>query len=178
MTDPYEPRPRPDAPGRPPQGYEPPPGYGAPPGWGSAPVGPQGPQGYGPPPGYQGPPPPGGYGVQKKNGFGVASLVLGIASLVLFWSAVGGVVLGALALVFGVLGRKRVSRGEADNGGVALAGIITGAIGLVLGLVVGVGIVVALTRGDFGSFADCTNAAQTQADQDQCARDFGNSFSR
>ena len=70
------------------------------------------------------------------NGMGTAAMVLGILSLCLFCLyGVAGIVLGTLAVIFGVLGRKRVTRGEANNGGQALAGIITGAIGILIGAV-------------------------------------------
>jgi hypothetical protein len=71
------------------------------------------------------------------NGMGITSMVLGILSICLFCLyGVVGIILGTLALIFGILGRKRAQRGEATNGGMALAGIITGSIGLVIGLVV------------------------------------------
>ncbi|MEV7416716.1 DUF4190 domain-containing protein [Streptomyces sp. NPDC089919] len=114
-------------PGFPPQG---PPGYQqAPPGY---------PQG--PPPGYQGYPgypgyAHGGWGApQPRNAFGVTALVLGILSVLIFCSSVFAVVMGITAIVFGFLGRGRAKRGEATNGGQALAGIILGAVGVVLGI--------------------------------------------
>ncbi|MGI5480348.1 DUF4190 domain-containing protein [Streptomyces lavendofoliae] len=78
---------------------------------------------------YAGP----GWQQAPSNGLGVTALVLGIISVVLFCLWGLGVVLGVLALVFGVLGRKKAQRGEADNHGVALAGIILGAVGIVVG---------------------------------------------
>nr|WP_237331441.1 DUF4190 domain-containing protein [Streptomyces mexicanus] len=45
-------------------------------------------------------------------------------------------VLGILAVVFGVKGRRKAARGEADNHGQAQAGFIMGIIGIVLGLAV------------------------------------------
>jgi hypothetical protein len=67
-----------------------------------------------------------------RNGFGLAALVLGIATVLLFWVPFVGVVLGLLAVVFAVLGRSRVRRAEASNGGVVVAGLVTGLVGLVL----------------------------------------------
>ncbi|MEV5510916.1 DUF4190 domain-containing protein [Streptomyces orinoci] len=66
-----------------------------------------------------------------NNGFGVAALVLGILGLVLSCTVVFGVVLGVLALVFGVIGRAKTTRGEAANQGQALAGLILGGVSLV-----------------------------------------------
>lgn len=71
------------------------------------------------------------------NGMGVTAMVLGILSVCLFCLyGVVAIVLGVLALIFGILGRKRAQRGEATNGGMALAGIILGSVGIVIGLVV------------------------------------------
>ncbi|MGZ9933698.1 DUF4190 domain-containing protein [Streptomyces sp. NC-S4] len=104
-------------------------------------------------PGYQAYPgqsayPP--YGVQRSNGFGITALVLGILAVVGCITSFFALALGIAAVVFGVLGRGKANRGEADNGGMALAGIILGAIGIVLGAVV-IAIVFAgfMERGSF-----------------------------
>ncbi|QKW52689.1 DUF4190 domain-containing protein [Streptomyces buecherae] len=65
---------------------------------------------------------------RPNNAQGTAALVLGIVGLVLFFSIVFGIVLGTLAIIFGALGRGKARRGEANNGGAALAGIITGIV--------------------------------------------------
>ncbi|MFG2336096.1 DUF4190 domain-containing protein [Streptomyces yangpuensis] len=108
-----------------------PPGYGYP--------GYPGDAGYPGYPAQQGYPFPGAYppyGRQPSNGFGVTSLVLGILAVVGCITSFIAVALGIGAVVFGALGKGRANRGEADNGGMALAGIILGAIGIVLGLLV------------------------------------------
>jgi Domain of unknown function (DUF4190) len=138
----------------------PPPQYGAYPG------------GYPPPPQYGGYPPPAPLG--PKNGLGTASLIVAIVELI---TVFGGVVLGIVAIVLGVIGRGRVKRGEANNGGVALAGIILG----VLGFVVSVAAIIIFTV--FGikmfnevggsDYMDCISQAgnDQQAVQD-CADEF------
>ncbi|MCB5183016.1 DUF4190 domain-containing protein, partial [Streptomyces antimicrobicus] len=93
--------------------------------------------GYAGQPGYPAPsgyPPYGAYAAPRSNGFGVASLVLGILSVVGCVASFFGILAGGLAIVFGALGRGKASRGEADNGGVALAGLILGIVGVVLGV--------------------------------------------
>ncbi|MFF1285687.1 DUF4190 domain-containing protein [Streptomyces sp. NPDC058299] len=67
-----------------------------------------------------------------NNGMGTASLVLGIiaAAGFLLWPV--ALVLGVLAVIFGAVGRSKARHGEATNPGVALAGIICGAAGIVL----------------------------------------------
>ncbi|MCM2411384.1 DUF4190 domain-containing protein [Streptomyces sp. RKAG290] len=92
---------------------------------------PQPPQ-YGGYPGYPGYGQNGWGGPQPANGLGIASMVLGIIAVAGFCMYGLGIILGVLALIFGLIGRGRVSRGEADNGGVALAGIILGSIGIVV----------------------------------------------
>jgi len=66
-----------------------------------------------------------------RNGLGIASLVLGIVALLATWTVVGGVVLGVVAVVIGGAARARVRRGEATNGGVAIAGIVLGIVAAV-----------------------------------------------
>ena len=78
---------------------------------------------------------PGSPLAQPRNGFGVAALVLGVLAVVLSWTVIGGIVLGILAVIFGVLGRGRARRGEATNGGFSVAGIVLGAVGLIITIV-------------------------------------------
>ncbi|KOT27613.1 membrane protein [Streptomyces caelestis] len=110
-----------------------------------APTGPGAPGGYGHPgypPGYGWP----GMPVQRQNGMGTAAMVLGILACCLFCMyGVVSVVLGVLAIVFGIKGRRKAEEGLADNHGQAQAGLITGIIGLVLGIAVIVLIAVGIT---------------------------------
>lgn len=75
---------------------------------------------------------------QPRNGLGTAALVLGIIAAVfafvpfMWWL---GFILGILATVFGLVGRGRAKRMRATNGGVALAGAITGLAGIVISTV-------------------------------------------
>ncbi|MER5841235.1 DUF4190 domain-containing protein [Streptomyces prasinus] len=101
-----------------------------------------------PPPGYAGTPGQGHYGwtgmpPQPANGMGVTGLVLGIISAVIFclWPLAVG--LGVLAVIFSALGRGKAARGEATNPGHALAGLICGWAGILLGA--GFGILVLTT---------------------------------
>jgi hypothetical protein len=95
------------------------------------------------PPGHGGAPGQGYYGWTgtapiPSNGLGVTGLVLGIISAVVFCLWPVAIVLGALALIFGSIGRGKAARGEATNPGQALAGIICGAVGVALGIGFGV----------------------------------------
>ncbi|MET0447502.1 MAG: DUF4190 domain-containing protein [Aeromicrobium sp.] len=111
----------------PPPGYgqaPPPPGYGqVPPAYGQVPppgYG-QAPQGYGYGYGYQGPP--------KTNGKAIASLVLGILSIVFCYL---GVLIGPVAIVLSVMAGREITAqppGTAGGKGMATAGLVTGIIG-------------------------------------------------
>ena len=99
----------------------PPPQYGAYPG--SYPPPPQPYYGFTPPP------------IGPRNGLGIAALVIAIIGLVFCWTVVGGVVLGLSAVIIGFVARGRVKRGEATNGGVAVAGIVLGFLAIIVSLV-------------------------------------------
>lgn len=126
------------------------------------------------------PPPPPGYSNESavvgspRNGLGIASLVLGILSI-LTGLFVVGIVFGLIGLILGFVGRRRVKRGEATNGGVALAGIITSIIGI---LVAGAIIVFAIIfADDFSNLADCLDdAGDDQSAIEQCQEDFTDEF--
>ncbi|WP_420035786.1 DUF4190 domain-containing protein [Streptomyces sp. cg28] len=99
----------------------------------------------GPQYGYPAPQPPAPYGgaqqygywpgampAQPSNGLGVAAMVLGIISDVLFLMWPVAIICGLLGIVFGALGRGKARRGEATNPGQALTGIICGSVGAAL----------------------------------------------
>ncbi|MER5428719.1 DUF4190 domain-containing protein [Streptomyces sp. NPDC002588] len=140
------PPPNPFAPPAPQHGAVPPPPI-SPDGPGQLPYGYPGtyPGGYG----YPAPPPaPGGYywpGVPggDSNGMGIAGMVLGIVSAVVFCLWPLAIVAGILGVVFGAIGRGKARRGEAANPGQALAGIICGAVGTALAI--GFGLLFILT---------------------------------
>lgn len=109
------------------------------------------------------------HGGQLKNGFGITALVLGIIAVLTGFFFIGGL-LGIAAIVFGVLGLGRVKRGEANNKGMAIAGIVLGVLGiLATAIVIAVG---AAFFDEFSSLSDCVNEATTQAEIDQCEADF------
>ncbi len=76
------------------------------------------------------------YGAPRaSNGYATAALVLGILSLLLFWTFGFGVIAGILAIVFGVVGRSRAQQMTVDSrAGQATAGIVTGILGVLGGL--------------------------------------------
>jgi hypothetical protein len=124
--------------------------------------------GYPPPPPYPGYPPAG-----PRNGLGIASLVLAIAALLLVWSVAGGIILGIVGAVLGFVARQRVKRGEANNGGIAIAGIVLGIMAVVVGLVFSaVWIAVWREAGGNDYVACLRKAGPDRVRQQQCADQF------
>ena len=76
-------------------------------------------------------------------------------------------------MILGFLGRGRVKRGEANNGGVALSGIILGVVAIVVGLIfiaIWVGLFKEVGAGDY---FDCLQqAGQDRAKVEQCSEQF------
>jgi hypothetical protein len=134
----------------------------------------QPPPGQGPAGGY----PPGGDPAARgrRNGMGTAALVLGVVGLVLvlllLFSPLGAF-LGLLAVLFGILGIVRVNRGEADNRGQAVAGLVTGGIALLVGvfLTISIGTFFSTHVNDFNRFGRCMENAVGAAEREQCARE-------
>jgi len=83
----------------------------------------------GPPPGgppYGGPQATG----QGTNGKAIASLVLGICSIVLCL----GFLAGIPAVILGRMAKREIAEGNGTGEGLATGGLITGIIGIVLGV--------------------------------------------
>jgi hypothetical protein len=127
-------------------------------------------------------PPPAPYGDYyspgpPKNGMGVAALVVAIIALISSVSVIGGILLGIVAVILGFIGRGRVKSGEANNGGVATAGIILGVISIIAGLAF-----IAIWVGLFkdvgaGGYFDCLQrAGQDRAAVQQCSDEFRQSM--
>ena len=90
-----------------------------------------------PPPavGYQTPPP----GAGKPQTLALVSLILGIISFLTCWIGIGPISVGLLAaigaIVVGMMAKGAIKRGEQTGNGMATAGIILGAVHIVLWLV-------------------------------------------
>jgi hypothetical protein len=87
--------------------------------------------------------------VPPTNGKAVAALWTGVAALVLTFCCGAGV-LGAVPVALGVRARVEIRRSGGWQGGdgMALAGIVTGAVAIVLSLVVIALLVLLLLTGD------------------------------
>ena len=74
-------------------------------------------------------------GQNQSNGIATASLVLGVISIIAFWAFGLGVLLGILAVIFGVMGRNRARDVPGTpHEGRARAGLVLGILGIVGGL--------------------------------------------
>jgi Domain of unknown function (DUF4190) len=148
---------QPETPPPPPSSYPPPPSsYGAYPG--AYPPVPPPYTGYAPPPSA------------PSNGLGIASLVTAIIALL---SVVGGIVLGVVAVILGFLGWSKAKRGEANNGGIAVAGIVLGFLSIIEAIVV-IGLFI-WGFGEIGGtdLVDCLSRAGNDAQaQQQCTEQF------
>jgi uncharacterized membrane protein len=108
-----------------------------------------------------------------KNGLAIPALVLGVLAVVLFWTVLGGILLGVLAVVFGILGMRRARRGGAPHGGLSIAGAVLGGLGLIASLVIVVIGASVVGSDEFKNLQECVDQAQTQAEMDRCERDYG-----
>ncbi|WP_062299523.1 DUF4190 domain-containing protein [Demequina maris] len=91
----------------------------------------QQPPAYAQQPAPQAQPPDGGYAPassREKNWMGTTSLILSLVGLFTWFTAIAGIVFGHLSL-------SAAKRGEADNRGTGLAGLIIGYVITILGIV-------------------------------------------
>ena len=158
MTDPNQPESPQPPPSQPPPSQPPPPAGGYPP----------------PPPmpyAGQAPPP-----AAPRNGLGITALVLAIIGLLICWIPfVGffGLILGIVAVILGIMGRGRVKRGEANNGGVALSGIVLGVFAIIGAIAAAALWFFAFKEVGGGDYIDCMNKAGNDTDaQQQCNDEF------
>jgi uncharacterized membrane protein len=106
---------------------------------------------------------PGGYPPGPRNGLGVASLVCGIFAAVSFWLPFVGVTLGITAVGIGLAARGRIKRGEADNNGPTITGIVLGTVVCVVGAVITLGFLYLVI-----SHQSCIDHARGRADYARC----------
>lgn len=72
----------------------------------------------------------------KLEGLSLASMILGILSVLSFFTILGGL-FGLLAIILGIIGLNKTKNKEKFYGqGFAIAGIATGAVGLILALLI------------------------------------------
>jgi hypothetical protein len=108
-----------------------------------------------------------------RNGLGTAALVLGIIGFLLAVLVIGGL-LGIVAVVLGIVALGRVRRGEANNRGVAIGGIVMGALAILLaGIIVAAGAAFwSDNKDEISDLQDCLDDARTDRARDDCAQRF------
>lgn len=116
-----------------------------------------------------------GYGAQPRNGMGLAALIIAIVGLLFAWIpfiGLFGLVLGVVALVLGIMGVRRASRGEATNRGVAVSGIVISVIVILLGIASTAFATVVLDRVLGPEFQACVEQyGSNQTDLTRCIED-------
>jgi heme/copper-type cytochrome/quinol oxidase subunit 2 len=116
---------------------------------------------------------PTGAAATDGAGMATAALVLGILAIVTCWTVIGGVLLGVLAIAFGVVAARRAGRGEARGHGRAVTGIVTGAIGLLLAVALIAFGVSILNRTSTKNLEHCLkNANGNQSAVQQCQQKY------
>ncbi|MEC4840183.1 DUF4190 domain-containing protein [Mycobacteroides chelonae] len=132
---------------------------------------------YQPPGGYP-PPYPYQYGAPvpppaPKNGLGVGALVVGIIAVLFSCTVFGGFIGGLVAVILGIVGVRRVTRGEANNRGVAISGIVLGTLAVLLSAAILVFTLVFMKSAGLTDFLTCVSNAQgDQVKATQCQNDF------
>jgi len=71
-----------------------------------------------------------------SNGVAIAAFVVGVIAIVLSWIPVLDIVLAAPAVILGGLGLSRANRNQGTGKGFAIAGLVLGAIAIVVTLAV------------------------------------------
>ncbi|MDG3009498.1 DUF4190 domain-containing protein [Rhodococcus sp. D2-41] len=108
---------------------------------------------YGPP-GYHPP-------AQPRNGLGIAALTIGLVSIVLAPTIVLGIPAALVGIGLGIAAYLRTRRGEANNPGIAIGGMVSGALGI-LGaiLMLVLFISAAMHNSDSSGLRSCLDRAQ------------------
>ena len=119
--------------------------------------------GAAPGPGWSGEAP-----TQARNGVGITALILGILTIIAFWIPFVSILLALAAIIFGIVGLRRVSKRIANNRAMPIIGIVLGVIGGILGTLLTIVVVVSARW-----TSDCINANPNASDEviEQCLTD-------
>lgn len=98
------------------------------------------------------PPTPALEAKKETNGMAIGSLITGILSVTCCCGTPLAFILGIVAIALGVVSKKQ----KPDNNGMAMTGIIIGAIAIVLGII---GTIIILSAGLIGGITEAVNAS-------------------
>jgi hypothetical protein len=111
----------------------------------------------------------GGTANAGTDGVAVAALIVGILALLVSWIPVLGAIGGIVALVLGLVARNRIKKSGAGGNGMAVTGIVTGAVSIAINIAIIAFFVIA--GGDFFSevstYVECV---EETGDQAECQR--------
>lgn len=119
-----------------------------------------------------------GYGAPVKapgSGFALASLILGIAAIVTCWFGIGGL-FGLVGLILGIVAINKLRKTPGAGKGMAITGIILGALGLVIGIVMTI-FIVFVSSVAVNGMTECQSYLESndQAAYEQCIEEWANS---
>jgi hypothetical protein len=110
---------------------------------------------------------------QRGAGMAITALIMGILALLLFWSVVGGIVFGIVALILGPIASGRAKRGISSGRGMAITGAILGLVGLLGSIAVAALFGVVFFKSGAKSYADCVDDANgDEAKIQKCVDEF------
>ncbi|MFF1711477.1 DUF4190 domain-containing protein [Streptomyces sp. NPDC058268] len=110
--------------------------------------------------------------VRRNNAMAIAALTLGILAILLFWTVFGGILLGLLAVIFGIIGARKARGGRAPYGKMSVIGAVLGALGLIASaVIIAIGASI-LNSDEYKNFDDCVKHADSKSERDACAKDF------
>lgn len=84
------------------------------------------------------PPPPGAYSAPatgQQNGLAIAGMVLGITSVVLFFLSWIATIIAIVGLILSLVGLSKAKKLGGTGRGMAIAGVITSSVGIVVSIV-------------------------------------------
>jgi hypothetical protein len=114
----------------------------------------------------------GGAASRGNDGMALAAMIVGILSLLIAWIpfiGILGTIGGIVALVLGFVGRGRIKKTGAGGNGMAITGIATGAVAIVLSVLI-TGFFFVAGDGFFAEFGSYVECVEETGDEAACQR--------
>ncbi|MCE5289961.1 MAG: DUF4190 domain-containing protein [Nocardiaceae bacterium] len=110
------------------------------------------------------------------RGLAITSLILGLVSVLAFFTIVAAV-LGLFAIITGAVALRRIRYGHASGGPMAAAGITFGVIGVVLAVVVAVALGYFISESGLNDLSRCVSSAgRDPVAAQECGKSFDQHF--